>query len=82
MIEKHLLKALGMLILLAWGTLLLVKRVIFDEITLRYVSLVIIGILAAIGTERLKNGRNLLDFSVSVVSFVLAFSIATALIVD
>lgn len=82
MIEKHLLKALGVLILLAWGTLLLVKRVIFDEITLRYVSLVIIGILAAIGTERLKNGRNLLDFSVSVVSFVLAFSIATALIVD
>lgn len=82
MIEKHLLKALGMLILLAWGTLLLVKRVIFDEITLRYVSLVIIGILAAIGTERLKNGRNLLDFSVSVVSFVLAFSIARDLIVN
>ena len=48
MIEKHWLKALGVLILLAWGALLLVKRVIFDEITLRYVSLVIIGILAAI----------------------------------
>ncbi|AHB40154.1 TPA: hypothetical protein DHW62_00285 [candidate division WWE3 bacterium] len=82
MIEKHWLKALGVLILLAWGALLLVKRVIFDEITLRYVSLVIIGILAAIGTERLKNGRNLLDFSVSVVSFVLAFSIARDLIVN
>ena len=83
MIAKHWPKAFGVVVFLsALGLLLLVKRVVFDEITLRYASLVLIGILSALGTERFKNARNNLDYAVSVVSFVLAFYIATDLIVN
>ena len=77
MIEKHWPKVIASIVLMTGlAVILLPNRVIFDQWVLHNASMVLIGFLAAIGTERFFDAKTILDKIVSIVSFVLAFYIA------
>ncbi len=83
MIEKHWPKIIAFIVLMAGlATMLLPNRVIFDQLVLHNASMVLIGFLAAIGTERFINAKTILDQVVSIVSYALAFYIALTAIMS
>ena len=83
MIEKHWPKVIASIVLMTGlAVILLPNRVIFDQWVLHNASMVLIGFLAAIGTERFINAKTIFDQIVSIVSYALALYIALTTIMS
>ncbi|KKS28692.1 MAG: hypothetical protein UU91_C0016G0002 [candidate division WWE3 bacterium GW2011_GWB1_42_117] len=83
MIEKHWPKVIAFIVLVTGlAVMLLPNFVIFDQLVLHNASMVLIGFLAAIGTERFINAKTIFDQIVSIVSYALALYIALTTIMS